>query len=70
MQESKTEINLKLQVYEGNWTRFKERIPDYINHLEKYINDTGAAIASQEETENIAGVQISFFSDEELKDLF
>jgi hypothetical protein len=59
--DKKIEIDLRLNLYEANWERFKAALPDkYIQHLEKYINDSGAAVASPEESESIIGVETNF----------
>ena len=58
--DEKIEIKLKLKVYKANWLRFQERMPKYIEHLEKYINDSGASIATPEESEGIIGEEINF----------
>lgn len=58
--DEKIEIELKLKVYKANWGRFKTYAPKYIEHLEKYINDSGADVAKLSESESIAGEEINF----------
>jgi hypothetical protein len=55
------EIQLRLKVYKSNWDRFQATLSNkHIEHLEKYINDSGAAVATPEESASIVGVRTTF----------